>query len=159
MIHGPLGFWMSFIDFPWKAITAGFAIADEIKNTETHRDATPRTERREDDRGKAAKEPAGSPLPALVAIGSVLYPLFILAVVCFAGFQIACGRTAAGYLWAGLAGAGATFCYGLGILLLNTVPELRIVMVLLSPGFGWAVLFIGSFMLVISGVIRRQGRE
>jgi transcription elongation factor Elf1 len=167
MIHGPFGFWMSFIDFPWKAITVGFAIADEIKNAEPRRDRdpapprdpTPPTDRRDSDRGKAAKEPDGSALAVLVVIGSVLYPIFILAVLAFTGFQIAYDRAAASYLFAGVCCAGATLLYGLAILMLNAVQELRLVMAMLSPGFGWAVLFVGSFMLMVSGVIRPARQE
>jgi transcription elongation factor Elf1 len=155
MVNGPFGFWMSFIDMPWKAVTVGSAIADEITDERREPAPAPRQERRKNDRedsGKAAK--AG--LVVVVAILSVVYPLFVLALLGFSTFQIASGRTARGYFLAGLLIGAATVSYAVAILLLNAVPEMRVVMLVISPGFGWAVLLVGSVLLMASGLMRRE---
>ena len=161
MIHGPAGFWMSFIDFPWKAVTVGFAVADVIAKAEPRREREPMNPpvRQDNDQGQTAKEEEGAVLAVLVGVGSVLYPVFILAVLMVTGLQIATGRTATAYLFAGIGCAGATVLYGFAVLMLNAIPVLRVVMAVLSPGFGWAVLFVGSFMLMVAGVMRPLRRE
>jgi hypothetical protein len=151
MIHGPMGFWMSFIDVPWKAITVGFAISDEVAKNDG------------DMPGLGGPKPGGpnkqanpkSALLMVVGIGAIVYPLVILALVAFSAIKIATGGKPFGFLLAGIASGGATVLYAGGLLLLNTIEELRIVIVMLSPGFGWAVMLIGAFLLLLAGMIRR----
>ncbi len=151
MIHGPMGFWMSFIDVPWKAITVGFAISDEVAKNDG------------DMPGLGGPKPGGpnkqanpkSALLMVVGIGAIVYPLAILALVAFSAIKIATGGKPFGFLLAGIASGGATVLYAGGLLLLNTIEELRIVIVMLSPGFGWAVMLIGAFLLLLAGMIRR----
>jgi transcription elongation factor Elf1 len=152
MVHGPMGFWMSFIDVPWKAVTAGFAIADEIAESKPSRDPEPRSTTKTPDRTRP-DPPKGAVLASLVVIASVLYPLFVLGVVGFSTFLVAAGRSAKPWLFMGIATVVATLGYALAILLLSTISELRFVMALVSPGFGWAVLLIGALMVLIAGVI------
>jgi hypothetical protein len=165
MVSGP-GLWLSFIDVPWKAVTVGFALVDEV--TTRHRsepEPAPRGSFREERRERAEpsepvdpRKSAQAGLIVLVGIGSVLYPLFVLAVLGFAGYQIATGRSARGYTGAGIVIAAATVLYAVGLLLLNSVPEMRRVMVLVSPGFGWAVLLVGAAALSAAGLIRLDPR-
>jgi hypothetical protein len=54
----------------------------------------------------------------------------------------------------GIGAFGSTVGYGLSLLLLNSVEELRPAMALISPGFGWAVLLVGAFLLVLAGLVR-----
>src|SRR5262249_31491688 len=149
--------WLSFIDVPWKAITVGFAVADEFKKSDSEPRSTfqPKQNPKPPDPKEAEHARAGL-VVTLVGIGSVLYPLVILAAVVMSAILIASGRNRSGFLIAGIACVGATVLYGASILLLNSIEEMRLVMVLVSPGFGWAVMFIGSFMLIIAGVIRTK---
>jgi hypothetical protein len=160
MVTGPYGFWMSFIDVPWKAATVGFAIVDEIKKDQQRQpEPTPRRDRQVDDRADAKPPDGRAGLVVLVAIGSILYPIIVLVATGFSTFQVACGRTARGYFAAGLMVGTATVMYAVGLLLLNVVPELRLVLVLISPGFGWAVMLIGSLGLLAAGAIRLQSHD
>jgi len=153
MLQAPMGISLSFIDVPWKAVTVGFAVADEIQDRQKEPEVVPRTERRKIER-KENEKPDHSGLVVLVAIASVLYPLFILAAIGISALQIAQGRTAKYLLFIGIACFASTLGYGLSILTLNSIPELRLVMALISPGFGWAVLIIGTALLMASGAIR-----
>ena len=44
------------------------------------------------------------------------------------------------------------------VLLLNSIEEMRLAMLVTSPGFGWAIMFIGSMALVIGGLIRPRAQ-
>jgi hypothetical protein len=155
MLHGPLGTWMSFVDVPWKVVTVGFMVADEASKAAA-----------EPSRPKAAPQPKASGTKAdpkdagkgflalIVVIGSVLYPLVILAATVLCAIQISTGRSCGGFLFAGAACGIATAVYLFGILLLNSIEEIRFAMLATSPGFGWAIMFIGSMALVIAGLIR-----
>jgi hypothetical protein len=155
MIHAPMGIWLSFIDMPWKAVTVGFAVADEIADAQPDRTDSRRSDRKAERQVRPA-EATKSMLVVLVGIGSILYPILILAIVGICAFQAGSGRTVSFCMVGGTISLGATILYGIGILLLNSIQELRFVMVLISPGFGWAFMFIGSITLIVSGVFRRD---
>ena len=150
----PLGVWLSFVDVPWKVVTVGFAVADEIAKR-PDRDTTPQGDRPPSDQ-KATARDEKPPLIVLVGVGAVVYPLFMLAVIGLVSIQVAGGKGSVRLLIPGIGSLGATLTYALSILSLNSVHELRFAMALLSPGFGWAVLFIGSIMITIAGGIRRD---
>lgn len=158
MVTGPFGIWLSFIDVPWKAVTVGFAIVDEVKaerraEPDVPRNRAPREQpKKQDDPGRTAQ----GGLVMLVAIGSVLYPLLVLAALGLTGYQVAAARSASGYVLVGLVVGAATLLYAFGLLLLNTIPEMRLVMALVSPGFGWAVILVGAAAIAAAGIIRRE---
>lgn len=157
MVHGPLGTWMSFIDVPWKAVTVGFMVADKVTDSEPEPqrqrgNPQPRAQQKADP--DAAKNAGKGLLFTLVMIGSVIYPLLIIAAVGFTALQLATGRRRQGFVFTGGACAAATLMYAVGILLLNAIEELRVAMLMTSPGIGWAVMLIGSFALIIAGVMR-----
>lgn len=156
MVTGPFGFWLSFIDVPWKAATGGFAVLDEVREEErTRPDPAPLGDRRAPDRAETAR-PQGAEFVVLVAIGAVLYPFLVLTAAGLAGCQVAAGQTCRGYFAAGLVIGAATAMYAVGLLLLNAVPETRLVMKLVSPGFGWAVMLVGSLALLAAEAIRLE---
>src|SRR5262245_45391716 len=159
MVTGPFGFWLSFIDVPWKAATVGFAIVDEVRKEERRQpEPAPRRDRRADDRAESERRDGAAGLVLLVALGSILYPLVTLGAAGFAGYKVACGRTARGYFAVGLVIGAATIMYAIGLLLLNAVPEMRMALILVSPGFGWAVMLVGCLALLAAGAVWLEGR-
>lgn len=162
MFTGPFGFWVSFIDVPWKAVTVGFAIVDEVAKSASE-DAKRKEDAPQTGRPRAAKpntkndqrDTAKGGIVVLVAIGSVVYPIVVLAVVGLVAIQAASGRRLKAYFFLGILAGGSTIAYAMAILCLNTVEELRLALLLVSPGFGWAVLLVGSFAVLLAGAIRR----
>lgn len=151
IIHGPTGFWMSFVDFPWKAVTVGFAVADEITDRPTPSEA--RAARRVNDDIRPEK-PGRSALVLLVAAVAVVFPLAVMAVVGATAIQIASGTKPKSFFLAGVIALASTVGYAFVVLLLNTIPEFRLPMALLSPGFGWAVVLVGAAMLIVAGMVK-----
>jgi len=144
-------------------LTVGFAIADEVAKSadEPDRDkrqpyTAPKQDTKTTNKSKDERIDGRPFIVLMVAIGSVVYPLLVLAIIGFAGIQIAIARNTTGFLFSGIGAIIATGPYAFGILLLNTIEELRLFMLAISPGFGWAVLFIGSFLLIIAGLIRKR---
>ena len=154
MLHAPMGVWLSFIDVPWKVVTVGFALTDEIAK-QPERDSNPDVTRRTPDPTPLTR-PEKPPLLLLVLVGAVVYPLSILAAIGVASAQVAGGRGSARLFLPGVGSLGATLTYALSILALNSIQNLRFPLAMLSPGFGWAVLFIGSLMITIAGGIRQD---
>jgi transcription elongation factor Elf1 len=158
MVHLPLGAWMSFIDVPWKAATVGFMVADEVSKADPEPQRTkavvPRNAPPPKADPEAAKNARKGLLFTLVVLGSVAYPFLIGAAVVFTAIQIATGRSRRGLVFAGGACAAATVMYAFGLVLLNAVEELRVAMLMTSPGVGWAIMLVGSVALLVSGLVR-----
>jgi hypothetical protein len=158
MVHVPLGHWMSFIDVPWKAVTVGFMVADEVTKAEPEpqrpRATVPTKAAPRKADPEEAKNARKGLLFTLVVIGSVIYPFFIGAAVAFTAIQIATSRNRRGLAYAGGACAAATVVYAFGLLLLNAIEELRVAMLMTSPGVGWAVMLVGSVTLLVAGLVR-----
>jgi hypothetical protein len=93
-----------------------------------------------------------------VAVFAIAYPLIILAEVTATGFHIAIGKRRGFYMAIGIIAMTITVLYGLSILLLNSIEELQPVMLMISPGFGWAMMLIGSFVFILASLIRSGGR-
>ncbi|WP_157369818.1 MJ0042-type zinc finger domain-containing protein [Zavarzinella formosa] len=157
MIQGPFGIWLSFVDVPWKAVTLGFAVADEIQS---HRDK-PDSRRGEPDivsrnspwksNPGDSKSPEKPVLVIFVVVVSLVYPFFLIAIIVATVFQASQGRKAKTFLYLGIASLAATIGYALSFLSLNALPELRLLMATISPGFGWAVIMIGAVLVLIAG--------
>src|SRR5262249_36669043 len=154
MFTGPLRFLVLFFDVPWKAVPVGFSVVDEVKERQLASEEAPPKYGGNEVRSDSANPPKGAVQVLLASVASVLYPIFVIAMVAFLTFQIASGRTARGYFVAGIMTGAATVAYAIAIILLNTVPELRLVLLMVSPGFGWAVLFVGCVTLIVAGAIR-----
>ena len=156
MVHAPFGFWMSFVDLPWKAVTIGLnaaAQAEEERKKPDQRREAPRvnpTDKRSDD--------AAVTLKAVVAT-AIFYPVCIFVLVAIAFFQI-CGGTSQGvFTILGGVSLFATIFYAVALLALSAQKEFRVVMVFTSPGFGWAVVSVGALALTGAGLISSNSRD
>lgn len=168
MIHAPLGIWLSFIDVPVKAVGVGFAIGDvfadalekklEEKNTEPKDRRRPEPDRTDTQLEPPSKESrkaaAGAGWLILVGIVGTLYPILIIALSALSAYRVTTRGNMTLCKVAGIVALASTVLYAILLLLLNSNSLLRPLMALLSPGFGWAVMLIGSCTLIASGVIR-----
>jgi hypothetical protein len=161
MINFPFGIWLSFVDLPWKVTTIGVGQiaddfgegADSFSRSRGFRGRAPsRSSWSDTDRQKSA-------LAVFVAIASIGYPFVIFLTVGIAFLQICGGRKRGVLTILGTLSILSTVLYGLLLIALSTQEELRLTMLAVSPGFGWAVLLIGALSLTGSGLIRSQSRN
>ena len=151
MLHGPFGLWLSFIDLPWKAINVGLNVAaaddDEGKGVRDNKLA-----RRREPENK-------TPITVLAAAAaSIIYPLGIFSIVGLSFLLICSGTKRNSFFMLGAAALLSTIVYGLVFLGLSTQKNIGLKMALTSPGFGWAVIFIGGLALTGAGLIRSERR-
>ena len=104
-------------------------------------------------------QPDEKPTPVLiVAAIAVVYPVVIFLMTGIA-FSMICGGSSRGPLAVtGAISLIATLIYGGALLALSTQKGFRIIMVIVSPGFGWGVVLVGAFALTSSGMIRPESR-
>jgi len=144
---------MSFVDLPWKALTVGIREAADAENKGEPQQRVPqrveRPERKDDVPG----------IFKLAVVVALLYPVCVFVTVAIAFFQICFGTSKGPFAVIGGFSLLATALYGVVLIGLNTQQEFRNVMLLTSPGFGWAVVFIGALTLTSSGMIHSDVRE
>ncbi len=159
MVNTPFGIWLSFVDLPWKAVTIGLNAAEKAEE-ERGKPSQPRAPQRADQPEKKSDDGSGivTAVTAVVAIG-ILYPVCISVIIAAAFFQMCGGTNRGAFTVMGGISLLATLLYGIALLALSTHKDVRIVMIFMSPGFGWAVVLIGALALTGSGVIRSESRN
>lgn len=153
MVNAPLGVWMSFLDFPWKAASVVLRhSASRVEDSEPNETARNRRNATRNS-GKRNRVPM---TVATTATVSIAYPIIVIVVVLITFGQILAGRNTGPFVLMGSVALSATLLYGAMILLLNTQKEFQLVMELISPGFGWGVVIVGALSLIASGFIRTR---
>jgi hypothetical protein len=154
MVNAPLGIWMSFVDLPWKAITIGrHAAKAKEKGGDSHQTRTPA----QVDQSENKPSGASSTVMVVTAI-AIFYPLCIFVLVAIAFFQICGGSSPGVFTLTGGISLAATLLYALALLALSAQKDFRLVMGILSPGFGWAIVSVGALALTGAGMIRPDSR-
>jgi hypothetical protein len=154
MVTAPFGIWVSFIDLPWKAVTIGLTAAAEAEEDqgEARREHPPRRD--------GANKTDGPPgIIVAVAAIAVLYPVCMSVVIAATCFQICAGTSRGAFTVLGGMSLLATLFYGISLLAISAQKDFRIVMIVVSPGFGWAVVLIGALALTSAGVIDSEPRS
>jgi hypothetical protein len=151
MVNLPLGISLSFVDVPFKVLTA--AAGEESASYEHHRPHDDGPHNSSSANNSAPLASSGA-LPVVVLVCSVVAFPFIVGFCALLALILAfvqLGRRRAGCLPVGFFGV---------VLLLTTAflmgalawvladPSLRLLLVVTSLGYGWAVLFIGGALLV-----------